>query len=329
MKLAAWLAAAALPLAAQPKLLVNAQVDTRPAASGLASQFQALTAAQPQPAWIGYETPVIAGRSLGCELVSPNGSWAPGVVHLEPPDRMWVLFHVKQNAVERVRTLSPDCQIDAGGVPVHWLNDVKPPESVTLLIGMVSGTGHAIEGALAALALHADPAADAALEGFVAPSQPEALREQAVFWLGLESSGRRLPILQKLLAGGMPEPMEQRAISGLGAGKSPPATDLLIQIAHGDPNSRMRAQAVGMLSHKSEQKAVDAILAAVRDDADPQVRRRAVSALQALPDLAGVPLLIQIARTSRDADVRKQAVSCLGQTRDPRATSFFVELLAH
>jgi HEAT repeat protein len=72
---------------------------------------------------------------------------------------------------------------------------------------------------------------------------------------------------------------------------------------------------------------VDAIMAAIQGDADVQVRRRAVTALQALPDGAGVPLLIQTAKTSQDSEVRKQAMACLSQTRDPRAASFFEDLL--
>jgi hypothetical protein len=36
--------AAALPLAAQPKLLINAKVDTRSAAAGLEREFRALLA---------------------------------------------------------------------------------------------------------------------------------------------------------------------------------------------------------------------------------------------------------------------------------------------
>ncbi len=133
MRLALWLAAAALPLAAQPNLLVNAQTDTRSAAGGLERAFQAALAAQPQPAWIGYDVPVATGRNLGCEVVSPGGWSAPGVIHLEPPDHMVVLFRVEANAVKRVRALSPDCEIDAGGLPVRWLNGVAPAESAALL----------------------------------------------------------------------------------------------------------------------------------------------------------------------------------------------------
>ena len=51
---AGWVFLAVLPLAAQPKLLVNAQTDTRSAAAGLEREVKTLQSAQPQPAWIGY-----------------------------------------------------------------------------------------------------------------------------------------------------------------------------------------------------------------------------------------------------------------------------------
>jgi hypothetical protein len=180
MRAALWLAAVALPLAAQPKLLVNGQVDTHSAASGLESEFKTLTSAQPQPAWIAYSVPVLAGHGLGCELVSPNGWWAPGVVHLEPPDHMLVFFRIESNAVERVRTISPDCQIDAGGAPVHWLTDVRPAESVALLGGMAAAAGRTAAGALSAIALHADPAGVPLLIQTAKTSRDAEVRKQAM-----------------------------------------------------------------------------------------------------------------------------------------------------
>jgi hypothetical protein len=125
--------AAALPLAAQPKLLINAKVDTRSAAAGLEREFRTLLTAEPQPAWIGYTVPAAGGGQLGCELVSPGGWYAPGVIHLEPPDHAVILFRVEANAVSRIRALSPDCEIDAGSLRVHWLTDVQPAESVEVL----------------------------------------------------------------------------------------------------------------------------------------------------------------------------------------------------
>jgi len=327
MKRALWLAALALPLAAQPKLLINAQTDARSGAAGLEREFKVLLAAQPQPTWIGYSVPVAGGANLGCEYVAPEGGPLPGVIHLEPPGHMIALFRVEANAVERVRTLSPDCEIDAGGLPFHWLADVQPVESAALLAGLARGADRVSEGAVTALGLHADPAAEAALERLSAADQPESVRRRAIYWLGAVNSGRRFDILRKQLAGGVPEAVGTRAVAGLSGNKAPAATDFLISIASGNGAPCVRAQAVSALARKPEPRAVDAILAALRDDSDEQVRRRAVSALQSLPDGAGIPLLIQTARTNPNPAVRKQAMSSLSQSKDPRALNFLEETL--
>ena len=99
MTLAFWLMAAALPLAAQPKLCINAKVDTRSAAAGLEREFRTLLTAEPEPAWIGYTVPAARGVQLGCELVSPGGWYAPGVIHLEPPDHAVILYRVEAGHV--------------------------------------------------------------------------------------------------------------------------------------------------------------------------------------------------------------------------------------
>ena len=117
MKPLLWVMAAALTLGAQPKLLVNAKLDTRSAAAGLEQAFRPLVTALPQPAWIAYSVPTNR-VNLGCDYVRDGWS-QPGVIHLEPPDHAVILLRVDEGAVERIRTLSPDCEIDAGDVPVH------------------------------------------------------------------------------------------------------------------------------------------------------------------------------------------------------------------
>ena len=66
--------APALPLAAQPKLLVNAQVDTRSAAAGLEQTFRPLVTAQPQPAWIGVHRAFHAGSTWGATTSATAGT---------------------------------------------------------------------------------------------------------------------------------------------------------------------------------------------------------------------------------------------------------------
>ena len=317
-----WLMAAALPLAAQPKLLIDAQVDTHSAAAGLEREFRPLLADQPQPAWIGYTVPAAGGVQLGCEMVS-------GVIHLEPPDHAVVLYRVEANAVSRIRALSPDCEIDAGGAPVHWLTDVQPAESVALLVTFVPQRDVRGDGVLKAIALHAGPVADAALEKLVAPDQPESLRQRTVPWFGSARGRRGFEVLKNLIANDPSEAVRERAISALAVSKEPEAAGLLVSTARSDRNPRLRAQAIAALGRNSGPKTVAVIREVIEKDPDAQVRRRAVSALHALPDGEGIPLLIEVVKTTQNADVRKQAMSSLGQSRDPRALAYFEDVLKH
>jgi HEAT repeats len=246
---ALWLLAAVLPLAAQPKLLINAQVDTRSAASGLDREFRGLLGAQPQPAWIGYSVPSVRNYNLGCEYVSPGGRSVPGVVHLEPPDHAVILLRVEMGAVNRIRILSPDCEIDAGGVPMHWLNDVRPAESVALL-GALDFNERVM-----AVAMHSDASADTALERWAAAGQPDFLRRRATFWIGAARGRRGVDFLKNLLATDPSRQVRERAVEGLAASRDSEALDVLISIARQDGDTQVRRQAVSAIGRSRDPKA--------------------------------------------------------------------------
>jgi hypothetical protein len=319
---------AALPLAAQPKLLVNAQVDTRPASAGLESMFHSLLGQQPQPAWIGYSVPAVRNGGMGCEYVR-DGFSSPGVVHLEPPDHLVVMLRVEGGVVMRIRSLSPDCEIDAGGLPVHWLTDVRPAQSVALLAALIPSHDIAGDGALSAIALHNDPSADAVLDRYLQPNQPETLRLRAVSWMGSYRGRHGFEAIKKIIAEDPDSRVRERAVSALASSKEPEAGPLLVSLVRGDQNARIREQAISALasSRRPGPPPVDILKEVIQTDPDPQVRRRAVSALVSIPDGQGIPLLIELVKTTHDADVRKQAMNSLGASRDPRATAFFEEVL--
>lgn len=326
MKRALWLLAAAVSLCAQPKLLVNAKLDTQSAAGGLEPAFKALLAAQPQPVWIGYTVPSTRTFNLGCE--SNGDGWGPsGTVHLEPPDHALILFRVVDGAVERIRSLSPDCQIDAGGVPVHWLSDVQPAQSVALLASIATNYDLPYNSAMSAIAVHADPAADQALERFLRPDQPQPLRLRVVSWMGSARGKQGLEVLKNLIANDPDERVRERAVNAVSSSREPEALDLLISIARSDKNARLRAQAIADLGRKSPHKVIPTLTNAIENDSDLDVQRRAVSALQSMPDGEGIPLLINVVRTTKSPDVRRQAMSSLRSSRDPRALSFFEDVL--
>jgi HEAT repeat protein len=324
MKPALWLLAA-MPLMAQPKLLVNAKVDTKSAAAGLEREFQALLTAQPQPAWIGYEVAAVRNGEMGCEYVR-DGASISGVVHLEPPDHAVILYRVEGNTVNRLRNLSPDCEIDAGGLPVHWLTDVSAAQSVALLASYVPHNELDANGALGAIAVHADAAADPVLDRYLAPNQPEFLRKRIASLEG-QRGLHGVEVLKNVIANDTSESVKQSALSGLARIKEPQALDLLMATARTAKDPRTRMQAISSLNRKPGQPVLDTINNAIANDPDVQVRRRGVDALASLPDGAGVPALIQLVKTSKDPDVRKQAMNKLQNAHDSRAEAFFEEVL--
>jgi HEAT repeat protein len=300
----------------------------------LEQRFREQLNAQPQPAWVGYTVPTVRGHDDNCDQGHDgHGVRPPGPVHLEPPDQVQILMRVEQNRVGKIRVISGDCQLDADGVPLRWIRDVQPAESVALLTSLASSSGgagatdHVRDGAVTAIALHADAAADAALERFAAPGQSESLRDKAIFWMGAARGRRGYEVLRRIVTEDASDHIRDKAIFALSVSQEPQAVDTMIAVAHNDASGHVRGQALFWLAQKAGKQAVSAITDAVDRDPDTEVKKKAVFALQQLPDGQGVPMLIQVARTNKNPAVRKQAMFWLGQSNDPRALTFFEEVL--
>ena len=101
----------------------------------------------------------------------------------------------------------------------------------------------------------------------------------------------------------------------------------LLRIARRAPEPKSRSEALFWLAQRAGQEAVGAITDAIANDPETKVKKQAVFALSQLPPDEGVPRLIEVARTHANPAVRKQAMFWLGQSKDPRALSFFEEIL--
>jgi HEAT repeat protein len=242
---------------------------------------------------------------------------------------------LESGAPSRVRVFSAECPIDAGGATVHWLNGVRPADSVAVLAALVSGTDgnraarRVGDGALAAIAHHADPAAITALDGLLAPGRPPWVREQAAFWMGQTGGTRALDTLIRLAGQDADDHFREHLAFVLSQSAEPRALEALIGMAKRDASRKVRGQALFWLGQKAEKKALAAIEDAIREDPDTDIKKKAVFALSQLPKDEGVPLLIRTARSHSNREVRKQAMFWLGQSEDPRALAFFEEVLTH
>ena len=159
MRTSALLAALSLatPVLAGPQGIQNARVESRSAASGLAAVVKAEIASRPGPAWIGWSVATQSadssccwswdgpeGRCRGCQLEERGGftgtNHDDGAEALEPSGRVRILVRALGGSIGRVRAFSEDCPLDAGGLPLVWLEDVRPAESVAWLATLVGRT---------------------------------------------------------------------------------------------------------------------------------------------------------------------------------------------
>jgi len=255
-------------------------------------------------------------------------------ITLEPPTEFLVLARLDNNAIVRLRTFTPDCDIDATGMPLVWLNDVKPDDSLAWLASLVASSPDNGEGrervaktAIAAIALHNVPAADRTLEGFVAPARQEWLRSDTAFWLGSARGEAGARLLTRMIAQDPSDKVRERATFGLSVSKVPAALTALIATARDDKSPKVRSQALFWLAQKAGKEALSTITGAIENDPDTEVKKKAVFALSQLPRDEGVPKLMDVARNNRNPEVRKQAMFWLGQSHDPRAVKFFEDIL--
>ncbi len=336
------------PSEARPRF-VNAQVDARSAATGLIQTFHAIVAAQQAPAWLGYAVAAVPGEREWCDNCGPDRcgtSYLEGWRHdspaaerdrqaaLDAPRSLAVLVRVEHAGVQKLRLFSPTCELDAGGLPVHWLTEVTGAQSVVLLSSYVKPQGEAqgtpgpsTGSVVAAVAQHADPSALHALEGWVAPGQPDSARRSAAFWLGSAWGREGFDTLRRLLSVEADAAFRPHLVFPIAVSRVEEAVDSLIALARQDPSAAVRKQAVFWLGQKAGSKVAATISDAVANDPETAVKERAVFALSRLPNGEGVPLLIEVAKTNTNLVVRKRAMFWLGQSNDPRALEYLVQVL--
>jgi hypothetical protein len=340
------LALAAIGSAQQPPIS-NANLQTASAAGGLEQAVRTAMGKQSGPAWIGYIVPKIPGTNQSCcwnddgrgcglegnRVVSVAAPRGP--VQLEGPTHVAILLRAEDGKIGKIRTFTVDCPLDAGGLAMHWLNAVKPGESVAMLLRYAteeSAAGErkksAADSAVHAIAIHAGPEAAAALDNLAGKSPSEQVRKSALFWLGNSRGRQGYLTVARVSREDTSDKVREHCAFVLTQSSDPDAIQAVIRMAKEDKVPHVRGQALFWLAQRaSRQQATGAINEAIDKDPDTEVKKKAVFALTQMPKDDGIPMLIQVARTNTNPAVRKQAMFWLGQSKDPRALKFFEDVL--
>jgi hypothetical protein len=289
--------ALATAVAAQQPRFIDARVTAQAAGSPLPQSFRTLVAAQPDVAWVGFAVPMLDGnRTMCCGCWSGSGSTSymsgtfvsdtpmtcagcrlepgtentaraidrtpqrtSGPVKLEGSDRMFVLFRVAERRVERIRVFSEDCELDAGGRPVVWLDAVNPAESVALLESYVGADAdrRVANGALSALALHRDPGANGTLERLARRHDSSRIRGEAIFWLAQRAGQKAVGTITDSIEQDPDTEVKKRAVFALSQLPKDEGVPLLIRVARTHKNPAVRKQAMFWLGQSKDPRAID------------------------------------------------------------------------
>jgi hypothetical protein len=272
------------PATAAPAQVRNAVFRPHAPARGLAGELDALVSRSREPAWIGWTVPADREAAMCCfehvrgvprggccaleereQARFVNGSPADQqAAPLEAVAEIRVLVRAEHGRVDRVRAYSPDCVLDFGGRPLHWLGDARPGESVATLSRLVGSQDLDADDALSTLAAHAGPEADAALEGFARRAAEREVRGQALFW------------------------MAQRAADK--------AAGAILRAAREDPDSEVRKQALFALSELPNGTGIPHLIEVARSHRDRELRRTAFFWLGESEDPRALDFIAEVLR---------------------------------
>jgi hypothetical protein len=248
---------AAAPVAAQPARLTNAPVRVLPAAD-LARTVDQQVAATDAVGWIAYAVPIVRGDRLICDWTDGTTREPATSVKLEGGDTLFVFLRVEARALTRVRMFSEGCAIDAGGVPVLWLDGARSAQSVALLASFVDPARprRVADGALAALAMHADAAAATSLVAAARSGASAHLRGQALFWVAQRAGAQAIPVIADAIARDPETDVKKRAVFALSQLPANEGVPKLIDVAASHSNPAVRRQAMFWLGQSKDPRAL-------------------------------------------------------------------------
>jgi hypothetical protein len=236
--------------------IVNAVVEHRTVSSGLAREVQAI-AQQGRTVWVGYRVPIV--RSRGDRLTSSQTCC--GRCRLEPATDLIVLARLDRTGVLELRSEAVDCDIDASGMPLVWLDDVRPDDSIawlaTFAVDPARSAARTTEPALTAIALHASPAASPVLVDVARTGATAQLKGRALFWLAQRASEEALPTINAAIDRDPDTEVKKQAVFALSQMPKDEGVPRLIDLARNHRNADVRRQAFFWLGQSRDPRAID------------------------------------------------------------------------
>ena len=223
------------------------RLGTRADPGGRLARADGRRRAQPLQHLVLEQRRLVRGSARAEPRFAPPKIAAPaGPVSLEGGTNLIVLARMIDGQVERLRSLSDDCPIDAGGRTVTWLTGVTPPTACATSRGSAARERAARPARRLATRrvgdrLHRDLAADAILDRLAAS---DGQRHAAA---GGSSLGRCAARTASPRSSAPRDRARSRStrgsfVSALAQTRQPGTADALLALARNDPDPKVRAE---------------------------------------------------------------------------------------
>ena len=237
--------------------IVNARIETRQATQSLDREIQSV-ADRGVAAWVAYRVTTIRGPQHMCA----GNSRSSRRVMLEPATELTVLVRVENRQIERLHAVTPDCEVDAGELPVVSLTGVTSADSAGWLTAQATSAeprgqreARIVQPAISALIWHVG---DAPLKTVIALARSDrrtSIRSQALFWLAQRAGNEAVMAIRDAAESDPETEVKKRAVFALSQLPKDEGIPLLIQVARTHRNPEVRRQAMFWLGQSKDARA--------------------------------------------------------------------------
>ncbi len=267
--------------------------------------------------------------SNGCDLDgrSWNISTNDDDPHPAAGDNLSIFVHVAHGQIDKARAFSASCEL-RNADQVRWIDQVASADSIAFLAAAAGkSTEELADVEIAAVAMHADPAATTRLAQLADASHPRKLREQALFWLAQARGAEGARIVEHAATTDGDAELRAHAVFALSEAHDFDGYASIHRIAQHDVSEHVREQALFWMAQTGDKRAKNDIFAAIVSEPSDRVREQAVFALSQLKEGEAETALIALVRGDYPRKVKEQALFWLGQSGSTQAIDFLDEVL--
>ena len=229
-----------------------------------------------------------------------------------------------------VRTaLDPTDDLEVRTQAVFWLSEVPGEATLDALSQLLSGSGdrELKNRAIFAISQHDSARALALLREFAADDQFDIeLRKQAIFWIGEEGEEQGLPFLTELYGKLANAELKKQILFAVSETDADSSMDWLVARAS-DAEESLETRKQALFWAAEAGLPLDRLSSLYRSVTEPELRQHLIWLVAEHDGAASLDTLFEIARADPDPQMRAKAIFWLGDSEDPRAAEYLLELL--